>query len=90
MCFEFILDCLQEVEELENLDRSLDVDLGVTVEHDTYGHLVDPARWLDLPAVEREVGGSNLSAVKGWVPDFPIGDLLRWGGQTLMQAVAVQ
>ena len=30
-----------------------------------FGHLVDPARWLDLPDVEREIGGSNLSAVKG-------------------------
>ena len=29
------------------------------------GHLVDPARWLDLPAMKREAGGSNLSAVKG-------------------------
>ena len=27
--FWFILDCLREVEELENLDRSLDVDLGL-------------------------------------------------------------
>ena len=34
--FWFILDCLREVEELENLDRSLDVDLGLPVEHDTY------------------------------------------------------
>ena len=31
--FWFILDCLREVEELENLDRSLDVDLGLPVEH---------------------------------------------------------
>ena len=60
------------------------------VETPSFGHLVDPARWLHLPAVEREVGGSNLAAVKGWFPDFPIGDLLRWGGQTLMQAIAVQ
>ena len=30
--FWFILDCLREVEELENLD----VDLGLPVEHDTY------------------------------------------------------
>ena len=34
--FWFILDCLREVEELENLDRSPDVDLGLPVEHDTY------------------------------------------------------
>ena len=34
--FLFILDCLREVEELENLDRSLDVNLGLPVEHDSY------------------------------------------------------
>ena len=34
--FWFILDCLQEVEELANLDRSLDVNLGLPVVHDSY------------------------------------------------------
>ena len=72
--------------------RNLHVHLHIQVDicYTLLGHLVDPARWLDLPAVKREVGGSNLSAVKGWFPDFLIGDLLRWGGQTLMQAIAVQ
>ena len=32
--------------------------------------LIDQTRWLDLLAVEREVGGSNLSAVKGGFPNW--------------------
>ena len=34
--FWFILTCLREVEDLANVDRSLDVDLGLNVEEDTY------------------------------------------------------
>ena len=34
--FWFILDCLGEVEELANVNRSLNVDSSLPVEHDSY------------------------------------------------------
>ena len=35
--FWFIMDCrMREAEELADVDRSLDVDCGLPVEHDSY------------------------------------------------------